>query len=64
MKAMTVEPKKLGTARLEDVPEPDARDGSVLVETVAVGVCGTDVEIVEGEVRLGPSRQDAPRAGP
>ena len=50
MKAITVEPRKPGTARLEDVPEPDAREGSVLVEAVAVGVCGTDLEIVEGKV--------------
>jgi threonine dehydrogenase-like Zn-dependent dehydrogenase len=49
MKAITVEPLKPDTARLEDVPEPDVRDGSVLVEAVAVGVCGTDVEIVEGK---------------
>jgi threonine dehydrogenase-like Zn-dependent dehydrogenase len=49
MKAITVEPKKPGTARLEDIPEPDAREGSVLVEAIAVGVCGTDVEIVEGK---------------
>jgi threonine dehydrogenase-like Zn-dependent dehydrogenase len=54
MKAITVEPKRPGTARLEDVPEPDARDGSVLVETVAVGVCGTDVEIVEGKYGWAP----------
>jgi len=32
MKAMTVEPGKRGTARFEDLPEPDAREGSVLVE--------------------------------
>jgi len=49
MKAITIEPMKPGTARLEDVPEPDERDGSVLVEAIAVGVCGTDVEIVEGK---------------
>ena len=48
MKAITVEPKKPETARLEELPEPDPRDGSVLVEAIAVGVCGTDVEIVEG----------------
>ena len=48
MKAITVEPKKPETARYEDFPEPDPRDGSILVEAVAVGVCGTDVEIVEG----------------
>jgi len=44
----TVEPHKPGTARLEDIPEPDAQEGSVLVEAIAVGVCGTDVEIVDG----------------
>ena len=54
MKAITVEPKKPGTARLEDVAEPEARDGSVLVEAIAVGVCGTDVEIVEGKYGWAP----------
>jgi len=48
MKAITVEPGRAASARLEDVPEPDAHDGSVLVEAIAVGICGTDVEIVEG----------------
>ena len=50
MKAITVEPIKPGSARLEDVPEPDPRDGSVLVEAVAVGVCGTDVEDRGGRI--------------
>ena len=54
MKAITVEPKKPGTACLEDVPEPDIRNGSVLVEAVAVGVCGTDIEIVEGKYGWAP----------
>ncbi len=54
MKAITVEPKKAATASFEDVPEPDSRDGSVLVETIAVGVCGTDVEIVEGKYGWAP----------
>jgi glucose 1-dehydrogenase len=54
MKAITVEPGKHGTARLEEVPEPDAHGGSVLVEAVAVGVCGTDVEIVEGKYGAAP----------
>ena len=30
MKAITVEPKKAGSAQLEDIQEPDSRDGSVL----------------------------------
>ena len=54
MKAITVEPKKPGTARYDDFPEPDVQDGSVLVEAVAVGVCGTDVEIVEGKYGWAP----------
>ena len=54
MKAITVEPKRAGSAQLEDVPEPDLHDGSVLVEAIAVGVCGTDVEIVEGHYGWAP----------
>ncbi len=54
MKAITVEPNKPETARLEDIAEPDARGGSVLVEAIAVGVCGTDVEIVEGKYGWAP----------
>ena len=49
MKAITVEPKKPGTIRYEEVPEPDIRDGSLLVEAIAVGVCGTDAEIAAGK---------------
>ena len=54
MKAITVEPKKPGTARYEDFPEPDPREGSILVEAIAVGVCGTDAEIVEGKYGWAP----------
>jgi len=54
MKAITVEPKKPGSARYEDIPEPDEREGSVLVEAIAVGVCGTDAEIVEGKYGWAP----------
>src|SRR5262245_6481692 len=54
MKAITVEPKKPGTALLEDVAEPHPGNGAVLVEAIAVGVCGTDVEIVEGKYGWAP----------
>jgi hypothetical protein len=39
MKAVTEEPHKPQTTRLEDVP--DVSGGSVLLEAIAVGVCGT-----------------------
>jgi threonine dehydrogenase-like Zn-dependent dehydrogenase len=54
MKAITVEPLQPGSARIEDVAEPDPRNGSVVVEAIAVGVCGTDVEIVEGKYGWAP----------
>lgn len=54
MKAVTVVPGKSGSASLEEIGEPSASEGSVLVETVAVGICGTDVEIVSGAYGWAP----------
>ena len=54
MRAITVEPCNPRTAHLEDIPEPDVSCGSILVEAIAVGVCGTDVEIVEGKYGWAP----------
>jgi len=54
MKAITVEPKKPGSVRYEDFPEPDLREGSILVEAIAAAVCGTDVEIAEGKYGWAP----------
>ncbi len=58
MRAITVLPGLAGSERLDDVPEPDARDGDVLVETIAVGICGTDREIVSGEFGAPPAGRD------
>ena len=54
MRAITVEPGRTGSVRLEDIAEPDPRNGSVLVEAIAVGVCGTDNEIAEGKYGWAP----------
>jgi len=54
MKALTVIPLKAGTAELSDVDEPPEADGEVLVETVAVGICGTDAEILSGAYGWAP----------
>jgi threonine dehydrogenase-like Zn-dependent dehydrogenase len=48
LRAVTVIPGTAGSARLDEVPEPGAELGSVVVESLAVGVCGTDVEIADG----------------
>ncbi|HEY7189802.1 MAG TPA: glucose 1-dehydrogenase [Vicinamibacterales bacterium] len=54
MRAITVRPKTAGSAQLQDVPDPPESDGSVLAETLAIGVCGTDVEIVAGKYGWAP----------
>ena len=48
MRALTVAPGIAGSARVEDIPEPPRSDGAVLVRTLALGVCGTDREIISG----------------
>jgi glucose 1-dehydrogenase len=58
MKAVTVKPMTAGTARLDDVPDPPESDGPVLVETLAIGVCGTDAEIVSGLYGWAPPGRD------
>ena len=45
MRAIAVVPGHPETAGVIDVPEPDRADGSILVRTRLVGICGTDVEI-------------------
>jgi len=45
---------KPGSALLETVPEPGIENGSVLVEAVATGVCGTDIEIADGKYGWAP----------
>ena len=54
MKAVTVQPGVAGSVRFEEVPEPDERTGSILVEAVAVGICGTDAEIASGDYGWAP----------
>src|SRR5215217_5410513 len=49
MQAITVVPGQAGSARLDDVPEPSPEEGGLLVQALAVGVCGTDLEISQGE---------------
>ncbi len=58
MRAVTVIPRQADSARLDDVPEPPAGDGPVLVEVMAIGVCGTDHEIVGGKYGAAPPGRD------
>ncbi len=58
MKALTVLPLQAGSARLDEVEEPPESDGPVLVETLAVGICGTDIEIISGAYGWAPPGRD------
>lgn len=57
MRALTVEPGRPGSADLSDLPEPAAEEGSVLVAARAVGICGTDHEVLAGEHGGAPEGQ-------
>ncbi|MGA8319892.1 MAG: glucose 1-dehydrogenase [Xanthobacteraceae bacterium] len=57
MRALTVAPGIANSARLDDIPEPPASDGAVLVRTLALGVCGTDRDIVAGDYGWPPPGQ-------
>jgi threonine dehydrogenase-like Zn-dependent dehydrogenase len=48
MRALTVAPGTVDSTTLEDYDEPSPEAGAVLVQTHAVGICGTDSEIVQG----------------
>ncbi len=54
MKAITVLPGQPGSLAVLDVDEPDPAYGSVLVDGVALGICGTDTEIADGEYGEAP----------
>jgi threonine dehydrogenase-like Zn-dependent dehydrogenase len=49
VRAITVTPGRPDSVRLvDDFPEPAAEEGAILVEALAVGICGTDQEIIGG----------------
>jgi glucose 1-dehydrogenase len=57
LRAITVAPGG-GPASVKDVPEPPPSQGAVLVRTIALGVCGTDREIVAGQYGTAPAGED------
>ena len=55
MRAITILPGKADSARLDDVGDPPVSDGAILVRTLALGVCGTDHEILSGLYGTAPA---------
>ena len=58
MRALTVIPGVAGSARLDEVDDPAAADGEVLIAAAAVGVCGTDREILSGQHGAAPAGRE------
>src|SRR5690348_8201789 len=54
MRALTVEPGVPNSIELADMPPPPASDGDVLVRALALGICGTDREIIAGDYGAPP----------
>jgi len=58
VRAITVTPGQQGSVALTDMPEPPPGDGSIVVQTQAVGICGTDLEIINGDYGWAPPGQE------
>jgi glucose 1-dehydrogenase len=58
MRALTTAPGVPDSARVDEIAEPPLSDGDVLVKTLALGVCGTDREILAGEYGWAPPGLD------
>jgi threonine dehydrogenase-like Zn-dependent dehydrogenase len=54
MKALMVEPRAAASLQVEDIAEPKPDQGSVLIRAAALGVCGTDREIIAGRYGSAP----------
>lgn len=55
MRAVTVLPGARASVRLDEIAEPPLSDGVILVRTRALGICGTDLEILQGHYGAAPA---------
>ncbi|MGZ3424589.1 MAG: glucose 1-dehydrogenase [Polyangiales bacterium] len=58
MRAITTIPGQKGSLKLREVDEPRVEDGPIVVEGVAMGLCGTDVEIASADYGWAPPGQE------
>jgi glucose 1-dehydrogenase len=58
VRALTVIPLQAGSAAVVDMPEPEPGPGDLLVDGIALGVCGTDREIMGGEYGWAPPGEE------
>ena len=58
MKALTIIPGQKGSATVQDVAEPTAQYGSILVNALELGLCGTDFELMAADYGWPPPGND------
>ena len=58
MHALSVVPGQAGSLALREVPDPTPAQGELLVDGLAMGVCGTDKEIVAGNYGWAPPGEE------
>lgn len=58
MRALTIVPGQNNSASVQDVPEPPASDGSILVRALDIGICGTDFELITAQYGWPPPGSD------
>jgi threonine dehydrogenase-like Zn-dependent dehydrogenase len=58
MRALTLVPLQAGSLAVTDVPDPVPGPGELLVDGIALGVCGTDREIAAGEYGWAPPGEE------
>jgi glucose 1-dehydrogenase len=58
MRGLTIVPGRAGTLQLDAIEEPATAQGAVLVRTLAVGVCGTDRDLIDGRFGEAPSGEE------
>ena len=63
MHALTVKPGQSASISLDDVPAPPQSDCAVLMRALALGICGTDREIVAGHYGCAPHGQERLKGG-
>jgi 2-desacetyl-2-hydroxyethyl bacteriochlorophyllide A dehydrogenase len=58
VRAVTIAPRRPGSLRLDDIAGPAPGKADLLVKTLAVGICGTDRDLIDGHYGEAPPGEE------